>query len=93
MQPRQYPEIGQLFVYLAVFYPIYFIVTNSLGQIKDLSLVQRGWINAIATFVLFLLMPFGLCHASASIDPFHLSARHFTNSTLVSHSRNLVARK
>ncbi len=59
MQPRQYPEIGQLFVYLAVFYPIYFIVTNSLGQIKDLSLVQRGWINAIATFVLFLLMPFG----------------------------------
>ncbi len=52
-----YPTIGQLSVFLSVFFPIYFITTSLLGSAGTLSLGSRAWINALALVGLFLLLP------------------------------------
>lgn len=56
-QPKALPELGQLFILLALLYPVYFISSNLLGQVKDVGILQRGWYNAGLTFALFLLFP------------------------------------
>ncbi len=56
-QARDYPAVGQLCTFLGLFYPIYFIVTNLIATQLDTSLGSKLWINAIATFALFLGLP------------------------------------
>ncbi len=52
-----FPVIGQLCTFLAMFYPIYFVATNLLAQVASFDLSQRLWINALVTMFLFLALP------------------------------------
>ena len=53
---RLIPDLGELAIYLAILFPIFFIVTNLTGQwITDI--VPRIWCNAAVLIVMFLVMP------------------------------------
>jgi len=50
------PDIGELAIYLALLFPVFFVATNIAGQWK-LSIEQMLLVNALLLFVLFLLSP------------------------------------
>ncbi|MDZ4852015.1 MAG: ABC transporter permease subunit/CPBP intramembrane protease [Pirellulaceae bacterium] len=51
------PMLGDLFVFLAIFFPIYFVASNTIGVSEHTTLTNRLWIKASLTLVLFLLIP------------------------------------
>ncbi len=53
---------GDLSIFLAIFFPIYFVATNTIGVSDVLSLTNRLWIKASLTIILFLILP--LAYAS-----------------------------
>lgn len=53
---KELPDLGDLAVYLALMFPVFFILTNLFGQI-DLSIASKLWINAGILLVLFLIAP------------------------------------
>ena len=53
---KELPDLGDLAVYLALMFPVFFILTNLFGQM-DLSIASKLWINAGILLVLFLIAP------------------------------------
>ena len=53
---KELPDLGDLAVYLALMFPVFFILTNLFGQM-DLSIASKLWINALILLVLFLIAP------------------------------------
>jgi ABC-2 type transport system permease protein/sodium transport system permease protein len=53
---QELPDLGDLAVYLALMFPVFFILTNLFGQM-DLSIANKLWINAGILLVLFLITP------------------------------------
>ena len=53
---RSSPTIGELAIYLAILFPVFFIVSN-VGGMLSLKGAQAMFFNAILLFVLFLAMP------------------------------------
>jgi ABC-2 type transport system permease protein/sodium transport system permease protein len=53
---RELPDLGELAIYLAFLFPIFFIITNLAGQ-QNLSIANRLWTNAALLLMLFLLCP------------------------------------
>jgi ABC-2 type transport system permease protein/sodium transport system permease protein len=51
------PDLGQLAVYLAMLFPIFFILTNLFGQIP-LAIQSKLWVNAAILILLFLIAPY-----------------------------------
>lgn len=50
------PDLGELAVYLAVLFPVFFIITNLFGQMS-LSIQSKLWVNAGILVGLFLIAP------------------------------------
>ena len=53
---KELPDLGDLAVYLALMFPVFFILTNLFGQM-ELSIASKLWINAGILLVLFLIAP------------------------------------
>ncbi len=51
------PKVSELAIFLAMFFPIYFVATNTIGVAEEISLVNRLWTKAGLTFLLFCLLP------------------------------------
>lgn len=51
------PNISELLVFLALFFPIYFVSTNTIGVAEEMTLANRLWEKAGLTVVLFLVLP------------------------------------
>ena len=51
------PNVGDLSIFLAIFFPIYFVATNTIGVAEDMSLANRLWVKAGLTIVLFFFFP------------------------------------
>lgn len=58
---RSVPSVDQLLMYLACFFPIYFIASNSIRLGEASSIANQLTVNALATFVLFWAMPILFC--------------------------------
>lgn len=56
-QLNRLPTLEHLTIYLAVFFPIYFVAIHLLASLSELSLQQRVWLNATATVLLFCVLP------------------------------------
>lgn len=57
---RIQPDLGELAVYLALLFPLFFVVTNIAGQ-QATSLMARIWCNAAILIILFGLLPIIFC--------------------------------
>lgn len=55
-KPRLLPDLGELAIYLAFLFPIFFIVTNVAGR-WAVGIADRLWTNAALLIVLFLIAP------------------------------------
>ncbi|MEI6526562.1 MAG: CPBP family glutamic-type intramembrane protease, partial [Planctomycetota bacterium] len=53
---QELPDLGELAVYLALLFPVFFILTNLFGQ-AGLAIQSKLWINAGLLLVLFLIAP------------------------------------
>lgn len=53
---RAIPDLGELSIYLALLFPIFFIVTNLTGQWIT-EIVPRLWCNAVVLILMFLIAP------------------------------------
>lgn len=53
---RELPDLGELAVYLALLFPIFFIVTNLAGRWAE-AIPDRLWVNALLLLLLFLVAP------------------------------------
>lgn len=53
---KELPDLGDLAVYLALMFPVFFILTNLFGQM-ELSIASKLWINAGILLALFLIAP------------------------------------
>lgn len=53
---RLLPDVGELAIYLALLFPIFFVATNLAGQ-WSLSIAGRMWTNAGLLLLLFLIAP------------------------------------
>jgi ABC-2 type transport system permease protein/sodium transport system permease protein len=50
------PDLGDLAVFLALLFPVFFVVTNLFGQL-EMSLETKLWVNAGMLLVLFFVVP------------------------------------
>jgi ABC-2 type transport system permease protein/sodium transport system permease protein len=53
---RAKPDLGELAIYLAILFPIFFIATNLVGQ-QELGITSKLWGNALLLVLLFLIAP------------------------------------
>jgi len=53
---RLLPDLGELAVYLALLFPIFFILTNLAGRWAE-AISDRLWVNALLLLLLFLVAP------------------------------------
>jgi sodium transport system permease protein len=53
---RLFPSIGELFIYLSMLFPIFF-VTSNLGSMFQLKGAVAMWFNALLLMILFLMLP------------------------------------
>ncbi len=53
---RSAPDLGELAVYFALLFPVFFIITNLLGGWVE-GIRERLWMNAAVLFALFFLVP------------------------------------
>jgi ABC-2 type transport system permease protein/sodium transport system permease protein len=53
---RSVPDLGELAVYFALLFPVFFIITNLLGGWVE-GIRERLWVNAAVLFALFFLVP------------------------------------
>jgi len=51
------PNSGDLSIFLSLFFPIYFVATNTIGVSEELTFATRLWVKAGLTVVLFLVTP------------------------------------
>ena len=57
-QLNRLPTLEHLTIYLALFFPIYFVAIHVLAGVSEMDLQQRVWLNALATVLLFGVLPF-----------------------------------
>jgi len=72
------PNVGELAVFLAMFFPVYFVATNTIGVSENISLLNRLWTKASLTFFLFFLLP--IAYAWWRGLSFQLTFRPFDNT-------------
>jgi len=56
-QLNRLPTLEHLVIYLAIFFPIYFVAIHVLAGFRGIDLNLRVWLNAMATMILFALLP------------------------------------
>jgi len=56
-QLNRLPTLEHLTIYLAFFFPVYFVAIHVLAGLSGIELQQRVWVNAFATVLLFGLLP------------------------------------
>jgi ABC-2 type transport system permease protein/sodium transport system permease protein len=56
-QLNRLPTLEHLTIYLAFFFPIYFVAIHLLASLSEIDLQQRVWLNATATVLLFGVLP------------------------------------
>lgn len=56
-----YPRFDQMALFLAMLFPVYFILSNLVGQLKDSSISFRLILNIVITALLFGIMPWLYC--------------------------------
>ncbi len=76
------PETGELAIYMAFFFPIFFVTTNLLGQLS-MSRASILVVNAIALFALFIGLPllYALFRRLDLVETFRLRWSGNRNST------------
>jgi sodium transport system permease protein len=57
-QLNRLPTLEHITIYLAFFFPIYFVAIHLLAGLSEIDLRQRVWLNATATVLLFGVLPF-----------------------------------
>lgn len=61
VEPTDCPRFDQMALFLAMLFPLYFVLSNLVGQFRDSSISFRLILNIVITAVLFGVLPFLYC--------------------------------
>lgn len=61
LETHHYPRFDQMALFLAMLFPVYFILSNLVGQLRDSSISFRLILNIIITAFLFGFLPWLYC--------------------------------
>lgn len=59
--PTTFPRFDQMALFLALLFPLYFVLSNLIGQFRDSSISTKLILNAIVTGLLFGILPWAYC--------------------------------
>jgi ABC-2 type transport system permease protein/sodium transport system permease protein len=56
------PRFDQMALFLAMLFPLYFVLSNLIGQFRESTISTKLILNAIVTGLLFGILPWTYCH-------------------------------